>query len=549
MAAYGGSGMVSTTRTPAGATFASGRAPEPGLRTSRFGGPSLTGAYVWSGLEQDLLDACTRRILAAERRRGRATDENRRRTRRSTGPVELVSLDTPQLWALPGFDPYKVRKNRKSIAYSIRHKLQSRTYEPFPPQRIEIPKASGGHRVVNVFPIADEVISLRLFKFLLKKNRSRLSARSFAYRSDITAQDAIRHLRREWGRATRLFVAEYDLTDFFDRISHDHIWQSMDSLDFSMTDLERFLVNAFMTSQVSPPAASGEPPLKRRIGVPQGTSISLLLANVATGPLDRKLETMNLDFARYADDLLIWSKNYDAISEGASEVWKWSEQVQVPINHSKSEGIRLVVPKAAHKAEMLHTPAVSFLSHSIELRSVCVSERTINDIKHRTLRLLYDNLIREPRRGTQDMSRLTGNDRDYATFIWQLRRYLYGSHSEKELRRLEAGPIPRTYFTGAISHFPYTTDDTVLHDLDEWIVTQTWLALQRRESLLRGITALKPVPWGMCREALRHCRTVSSTSGQSIDLRIPSTIRMVKTIRKAVSVHGVSAIDRSNGLY
>jgi hypothetical protein len=137
----------------------------------------VRGAYasketgVWTGPEDELLDACNRRILAAERRRGRIADENRRRARRSVAPPHEVPIDAPPLWSQPGLDPYQVRRNRRSIAHSIRVKLQARTYEPFEPQRVEIAKSGGGTRVVSVFPIADEVISLRLFKALLNKNR------------------------------------------------------------------------------------------------------------------------------------------------------------------------------------------------------------------------------------------------------------------------------------------------------------------------------------------------------------------------------------------
>lgn len=119
---------------------------------------------MWTGLEDELLNACNRRILAAERRRGRLADENRRRARRSVRPTHEIPIDAPPLWSQPGFNPYQVRSNRSSIAHAIRTKLQARTYEPFEPHRMEIAKPGGGTRVVSVFPIADEVISLRLLK-------------------------------------------------------------------------------------------------------------------------------------------------------------------------------------------------------------------------------------------------------------------------------------------------------------------------------------------------------------------------------------------------
>jgi hypothetical protein len=48
-------------------------------------------------------------------------------------------------------------------------------------------------------------------------------------------------------------------------------------------------------------------PLSQGFGIPQGTSISLFLANVAAYALDRRLETLGVGFVRYADDTIIWS--------------------------------------------------------------------------------------------------------------------------------------------------------------------------------------------------------------------------------------------------
>lgn len=100
-----------------------------------------------------------------------------------------------------------------------------------------------------------------------------------------------------------------------------------------------------------------------------------------------------------------------------------------------------------------------------------------------------------------------------------------------------------------VAHFPYTTDDGILEDLDEWIVTQTWLALARREALLRPHVLATPTPWGLGRDDLRRRRSTSGRTGRTVDLRIPSTLRMVKVIRRAVSIHGVASVDGTLDLY
>jgi hypothetical protein len=283
------------------------------------------------------------------------------------------------------------------------------------------------------------------------------------------------------------------------------------------------------------------------MGVPQGTAVSLFLANVATGSLDRELETMPISFARYADDLLIWSTEYEAVSRAASRVQIWADQIGVPINPEKSLGIRLLVPSAAlPRAEMSSTDSTVFLSHELGIDRTVPAKKAIRAIRHRVLRYIYDNLIREPLAGTQDMSRLTETDRDYATLMWQLRRYLYGSHSEREVRAFEHGSIPRVRFSGAVARYPYTDDDGPLEELDRWIRLQVWLALRKRESLLAPMVAHSPAPWGYSRTQLSKAWVRSTRTGARVDLRLPSAARMARVVRRAVNVHGSFVAEVEN---
>ena len=47
---------------------------------------------------------------------------------------------------------------------------------------------------------------------------------------------------------------------------------------------------------------------KRRKGVPQGSPLSPLLANILLNELDKELTRRNLRFVRYADDFSIYTK-------------------------------------------------------------------------------------------------------------------------------------------------------------------------------------------------------------------------------------------------
>lgn len=285
-------------------------------------------------------------------------------------------------------------------------------------------------------------------------------------------------------------------------------------------------------------------PVKRGVGLPQGTSISLFLANVAAAPLDRALERLGVGFVRYADDTVIWSPSYNAICEAASVLHELSEAIGSPINVDKSPGIRILQPRGVNNAEMLSTTRVEYLGHEIGLSEVRMRDSAIARIKGRIDELLYTNLLLEPIRGTQDMTRVTTNDRDYVVYIWQLRRYLYGSLSESQVRRFQDGQVPPMTFKGVMSFFPLVNDQDALSELDGWIATRTWLALRKRRRLLSPAVAsgAVPVPWGAARADLYQLMATSTKSGANIDLRLPSIQRISKLIQTAINIHGVATV-------
>ncbi|SOE03799.1 reverse transcriptase domain-containing protein [Blastococcus haudaquaticus] len=504
---------------------------------------------MWWELEKDIRASATKKIREHERYRKRVIDEGARRLRRSTGSPSLSAPNRPTTWdANPAFDPYHVRARAKSISHSITQRLRSGAYSPLDPINFSVPKPDGGKRLVTSFAIADEVISSRLYRSLLDKNRPLLSARSYAYRDDIGVNDAIAHIQSEWRSEHRVFVAEYDFTNFFDSISHDHIWSTLESLGIVMTSLERVLIRAFLEASTS--SGHGGSTL-RRSGVPLGTSVSLFLANVAASPLDRALERLGVGFVRYADDTVIWSRDYAAICRAVDELHRVSANIGSPINQSKSNGVRLLVSPSTERAEINFTSEVEYLGHALGLQSIRMRDRAEAQVRRHITGLLFNNLLREPKAGTQDWTRVGRLDRDYVTYIWQLRRYLYGHLTENEVRRVNRGAPPPRNLTGVLSRFPLINDDPSLRELDRWITTQTLLALRKRAALLtRTLTfGSPPVPWTMTRERLIDLTTKSARTGDTIDLRMPSALRMASVVRRAVRTHGTRVVGSATPLY
>ena len=137
-------------------------------------------------------------------------DRCRREQRRSlVKPPKIVYL--PQYWGVNnGFNPYYVRSHARSIGYAISHALIARDYKPRPAVSFVVPKEGGGNRTVSVFQVADNAVSRVVFKQLLYKNSSRLSAGCYAYRTDLTLHDAVLDIAADFQGRKRLYIAEFD---------------------------------------------------------------------------------------------------------------------------------------------------------------------------------------------------------------------------------------------------------------------------------------------------------------------------------------------------
>lgn len=508
---------------------------------------------MWWRFEDDLRGEAKRRIREYERYLKRIHDENARRLRRSTGTPLLLDVQRPYSWSLDsGFNPFHVRSRASAISHAIERALRDGSYAPRRPAGFRVPKPSGGTRLVSTFPLADELISGRLYRALLAKNRPRLSARSYAYRPDLSVHDAILHIKSEFAQEQRLFVAEYDFSKFFDTISHDHVLDTIDRMNLVSTPLERQLLRAFLKSpepyEDGTQKAEVAPPRTR--GLPQGTSVSLFLANLAAAQLDRALERIGVGFVRYADDTLIWSSDYGAICEAANILHDAAAEIGSPINAEKSNGVRLLVSAGTQNVEMRSTREVEYLGHSIGLRSLRMKPAVVDKVKEHVNELLFASLLREPLKGTQNLLRVIGGrDADYVSYIWRLRRYLYGPLSEQQIRRFQRGQLAPLSFEGLMSFFPLVDDDDVLSELDRWIAAQTWLAVRKRAQLLGGSVILRPQVWGLTRDQLIGFQTTSTRTGATIDLRLPSLRRVAAVVRRGVMTYGLRVVGGGAGLY
>ena len=273
-----------------------------------------------------------------------------------------------------------------------------------------------------------------------------------------------------------------------------------------------------------------------------GTSISLIVANLVTYRIAEELDKLGVKFAFYSDDSIIWSDRYDKIAQAANVISSISVDMGLTINHAKSDGITLLTPLGS-KREMAGKDTVSFIGHKIDTQSISMSDSLVCEAKRRISQLIFFNLLQEPLNGTLNAERLEPIDRDYSVLLSQIRRYLYGNLREEQVRNYLSRAAPKIHYRGFMSFFPVIDDDS-LRKLDGWLATKIYITLRRRAARLNdlGASAL-PEPHGRKRTELVNLKV------GSVDLSIPSFLRMNKLLRSAALTYGVNAVANPKSAY
>lgn len=466
---------------------------------------------------------------------------NERKRKNYTAPIEKV-VNIPLEWAKDKkYNPFYVLKRKFQIAKSISRKILRGEYVPNEPIVKEIPKPNGGKRQINVYQIQDSAVSDRFYHNLLSKNKHRFSSLTYAYRNDRNIHFAIQDIANELSSVPRIFVAEFDFSDFFGSIDHKYLFDQLEQNAFLVSDTDLQIIKAFLSHFTK--------------GIPLGTSISLFLANVVCWKLDRNLEDEGVRFARYADDTIIWSKDYRKISKAFEIINAFSKEAGIKINYKKSDGISLLQSKDI-RSEFINTKQfVEFLGYKISTEEISIKDRSVKKIKKQISYLLYHNLI-QPLRPDIIHERnipVQGKDKNFLSAIMEIRRYLYGNLTEITLKKYLNGTYKILTFKGIMSFYPLINDIQQLQEMDRWLICTIMNILSLRKDILsRKVPNFQPqqFPFYCTKDdLLTICKKkeINDTKGL---LEIPSFLRIYNAMQIGLKNEGIERVmNPQSGYY
>jgi len=213
-------------------------------------------------------------------------------------------------------------------------KVRSGTYLSQPILAVEIPKGNkGGTRLLGIPTVTDRLLQQAVLQVIMAKFEFEFSEFSYGFRPNKSLHQAV---QKAQGYINDGFqdIVDIDLKTFFDEVDHSYLLQLLYRKVKCQQTLR--LIRKWLRSPIQ---INGRL-VKRRKGIPQGSPLSPLLANIMLHELDRELERQGCRFVRYADDFSIYTES-KAHARGVFEAVHMflKNKLKLTINREKS-GIR-----------------------------------------------------------------------------------------------------------------------------------------------------------------------------------------------------------------
>lgn len=253
--------------------------------------------------------------------------------------------------------------------YKLWNRMSSGSYFPPPVRAVEIPKASGGVRVLGVPTVADRIAQTVACMYLEPEVEPIFHPDSYGYRPGRSAKQALGRCRERCWKAN--WVVDLDIKAFFDTIPHHLMLKAV----AKHTDLKWLLL--YVGRWLEAPLQREDGGLVARDrGSPQGSAISPLLANLFLhycfdAWMARTFPA--LGFERYADDIVVHCVSQLQAEYTKDQIARRLEECGLELNQEKTQ---IVYCKDGNRTQEHPCTRFEFLSYEFRVRRVRTRQGT-----------------------------------------------------------------------------------------------------------------------------------------------------------------------------
>jgi group II intron reverse transcriptase/maturase len=182
-------------------------------------------------------------------------------------------------------------------------------YRPLPLMQILVAKKNGEPRALCIPAVRDRVVETAALQVIEPVLEKEFEECSFAYRKGRSVKQAVYKIKEYYDKGYR-WVVDADIDAFFDSVDHNLLLAKFKRYIHD-PNIQR-LIELWLAAEIW----DGTSLKVCQKGIPQGSPISPILANLFLDELDEELLLKGYKYIRFADDYLILCKKKEEAEKG-----------------------------------------------------------------------------------------------------------------------------------------------------------------------------------------------------------------------------------------
>jgi RNA-directed DNA polymerase len=203
----------------------------------------------------------------------------------------------------------RFEKNHDLNLARLQDELVRQIYFPLPLMKILVEKKNGEPRILCIPAVRDRVVETAVLQMIEPLLEKEFEECSFAYRKGRSVKQAVYKIKDYYDKGYR-WVVDADIDAFFDSVDHKLLLAKFKQYIHD-PHIQR-LIELWVTAEIW----DGTSLKVCQKGIPQGSPISPILANLFLDELDEELLQKGYKYIRYADDYVILCKKKEDAEKG-----------------------------------------------------------------------------------------------------------------------------------------------------------------------------------------------------------------------------------------